>query len=82
MCLCQLDHSYAATGAEVTVGKVRCCHMYIYLQLCMVYIVTVQDPVLHCGDDKIYEDPATSVTGLYAQFEKIKITIIPSSEIE
>lgn len=48
----------------------------IYLWLC------VQDPIPHFGDDKIYEFPATSETGLYAQFEKIKITTIPSSEIE
>ena len=33
-------------------------------------------------DEYIYQAPATSVHGLYAQFEKIRITIIPSTAIE
>ena len=33
-------------------------------------------------DEYIYEAPATSVHGLYAQFEKIKVTSIPSSSVE
>ncbi|CAI7999070.1 Tyrosine-protein kinase STK [Geodia barretti] len=39
-------------------------------------------PSLHYEVDSIYEAPASSENGLYAQYEKIKISTIPRSTIE
>ena len=41
----------------------------------------MQRPSLHY-EESIYEAPASSEDGLYAQFEKIRVTQIPHSKIE
>ena len=42
----------------------------------------MQRPSLHYEVDSIYEAPASSENGLYAQYQKIKISTIPRSTIE
>ena len=49
----------------------------------IVNVCAVQRPSLHYEPEEgIYEAPASSVSGLYAQYEKIRITFIPRTAIE
>ena len=72
--------SYAAVGAEANAGKVLLLEYDCYVITGSTSIS--QRPSLHYEVDSIYEAPASSEYGLYAQFEKIKIATIPRNTIE